>query len=811
MRPQDPLGRCFSRHGVASRMDVLQDLNPAQQEAVQAIEGPVLVLAGPGSGKTRVLTHRIAYLIQVCGVPAYRILAVTFTNKAAREMVARLQSLIGESTSQLTMGTFHATCVRILRRDGAPVGVSSNLVIYDADDQRRLITKVIKELNLDNKMYRPNAVHGVISRAKNDLYTAQTYQPPTYWHEAVARVFERYDELKAESNALDFDDLLLKTVQLFAEHEEVLARYQRRYQFLLVDEFQDTNRAQYEMIRLLAGEQRNVFVVGDEDQSIYSWRGADYRNVRRFYEDYPDAKVCLLEQNYRSTRTILEAAHAVIARNEQRTDKKLWTRNSAGQTIHLIEAYDEGEEAEIVVGEIQRLVARRETTLSECAIMFRTNAQSRALEESLNRHHVPYKLVGAMRFYQRREIKDVLSYLAILYNPDDSIGLYRVINVPSRGIGPKTLEELELYAGSLGLSPGRALLHLAQTEAADTTDDILSSRSARLLRSFGQLLASLQQAYEEQTLQELLQLVLDKTGYLDDLRDGTEEGENRISNVRELFTAIGNGDGPARITLPAFLEQAALVSDVDETDWNTDAVTLLTLHSAKGLEFETVFIVGLEEGICPHSRSMEDHDGMEEERRLCYVGITRAKDHLYLLRTFRRTLYGSDELREPSRFLLDIPPSLLDGNLVRRATASRSTRDGGRGTSWMQNSASQRRGGAANTGRASQREHGAAGQRRQQAESFRESRRSRTSGNRDQERRPSHRIDEPLDAPQAAAPAKRACDYTPGESVIHPIFGSGTVVASKLVGDDEEVTVAFEELGVKRLMASFANLEKAPR
>jgi DNA helicase II / ATP-dependent DNA helicase PcrA len=787
-------------------MDVLQDLNPAQQEAVQTIQGPVLVLAGPGSGKTRVLTHRIAYLIQVCGVPAYRILAVTFTNKAAREMIMRLQSLIGESTSQLTMGTFHAICVRILRRDGQPVGVGSNLVIYDADDQRRLITKVIKELNLDPKMYRPNAVHGVISRAKNELYTAQTYQPPTYWHEAVARVFERYDELKAESNALDFDDLLLKAVQLFAEHADVLARYQQRYQFILVDEFQDTNRAQYEMIRLLAGEQRNVFVVGDEDQSIYSWRGADYRNVRRFYEDYPEAKIYLLEQNYRSTRTILDAAHAVIAHNEQRTDKKLWTRNKAGQTVRLIEAYDEGEEAEYVVGEIQRLVARGETTLSECAVMFRTNAQSRALEESLNRHHVPYKLVGAMRFYQRREIKDVLSYLAILHNPDDSISLYRVINVPSRGIGPRTLEELELYAGSLGLSPGRALLHLAETEAPgsskqDYSSD-LSTRSAHLLLSFGKLLASLRRAYEQQPLSELLQLVLDKTGYLDDLRDGTEEGENRINNVRELFTAIGNGDALARITLPAFLEQAALVSDVDETDWNTDAVTLLTLHSAKGLEFDTVFIVGLEEGICPHSRSMEDPDGMEEERRLCYVGITRAKRHLYLLRTFRRSLYGSDELREPSRFLLDIPPNLVDGNLVRRPTDSHGAQNNRRATSWAQEGTKQRRSGAAGA------ERTGLGQRaRQQARTSREGRR---------QRRASYAGEEPIDAAQdaphlALAAAKAACEYTPGESVIHPIFGPGIVVDSKLVGDDEEVTVAFEGLGVKRLMASFANLEKAPR
>ncbi|NLD71343.1 MAG: UvrD-helicase domain-containing protein, partial [Chloroflexi bacterium] len=449
----------------------LDGLNPAQQEAVRATDGPVLVLAGPGSGKTRVLTHRIAYLIQEEGVHPYRILAVTFTNKAAREMISRLGDLIGSDVGELMIGTFHSICARILRREGTYVGLQPNFVIYDADDQRRLMTRVLKEVDLDPKQYAPSGVHAVISRAKNDLQTPDTYRPPTYWHEGVVRAFARYEEALGEANAVDFDDLLVKAEELFRLHDDVRERYQRRFSHILVDEFQDTNTAQYELVRHLASAQRNVFVVGDEDQSIYSWRGADFRNVERFREAYPDARVFLLEQNYRSTGKILDAAHAVISRNRQRTEKELWTENVAGTPIHVYEAYDERQEAEYVAASIDRLVSRGEGAYGDCAVMFRTNAQSRAVEDAFLRFRIPYRLVGAVRFYQRREVKDVLAYLRVVYNPSDDESLRRIINVPTRGIGDKTVEALERWAGREGLSLGRALLSLYELAKEPDVDE----------------------------------------------------------------------------------------------------------------------------------------------------------------------------------------------------------------------------------------------------------------------------------------------------------------------------------------------------
>ncbi len=649
--------------------DLFEGLNADQVRAVQGGDGPVLVLAGPGSGKTRVLTHRIAYLLRERGVRPYNVLAVTFTNKAAREMKGRLLRLCGDAADQLTMGTFHAVCVRILRREAAHLGLGANFVILDADDQRRLIGQVLKELNVDSKQYQPSAVHGVISRAKNDLINAEDYRPPTYWHEAVARAFVMYDQRKAESNALDFDDLLLKTAELFRDHDEVRAAYQRRYSHILVDEFQDTNKAQYELVGSLAQAHKNLYVVGDEDQSIYSWRGADFRNVLRFKQDYPEARVYLLQQNYRSSKTILDAAQAVISHNRQRYDKKLWTENEVGVPVHLFEGYEEREEAAFVVGEIQRLRAEGRSDYGDCAVMFRTNAQSRALEEAFMRQGVPYTVIGAIRFYERKEIKDVLSYLRLIYNPADTLSLMRVFNAPPRGIGPKTVSALGEWAAGLGLSMGQALLHLAtlQREQGDLTNTPFSARAGRLLAEFGQLLTDLTTLSHQTTLSELLLAVVNQSGYLASLQDHTDEGEDRVNNVHELLSVTGEyNDVAPETALAAFLESVALVSDVDEVGRVAEAVTLQTLHTAKGLEFETVFMVGMEEGLCPHSRSMDDPDAMEEERRLCYVGMTRAKRNLYLLRTFRRTLYGNSETREPSRFLKDIPPQLCDGARPRR-------------------------------------------------------------------------------------------------------------------------------------------------
>jgi DNA helicase-2/ATP-dependent DNA helicase PcrA len=767
-------------------MDVLDGLNPAQSEAVQAIEGPVLVLAGPGSGKTRVLTHRIAYLTRTCGISPYQIFAVTFTNKAAKEMTARLHQLIGESAQKLTIGTFHAICARILRREAAFLGMGSNFIIYDDDDQQRLMNQVLKELNLDTKMYRPSAIKSAISRAKNDLITAAAYRPPTYWHEAVARAFVRYEELKAEANALDFDDLLVKTEELFRVHEAVRERYQKRYLFILVDEFQDTNKAQYDLIQHLAAARRNVFVVGDEDQSIYSWRGADFRNVLRFRADYPDAKVFLLEQNYRSTQVILDAARAVIAHNTQRTNKKLWTENEGGAPIQLVEAYDEHDEAERVVNEIQRLIEQGDCRAGECAVMYRTNAQSRALEDAFVRHQLPYKLVGGTRFYQRREVKDVLCYLRVIYNPDDEVSLTRIINVPTRGIGDKALAQLQSWAGSLGLSLGRALLHLAEVVRVegDLKSVPFTGRAAKTLAGVGEMFAQLAAVKTQGTLSELLGATLDKTAYLAFLKDGTEEGEDRINNVRELYSVTENyRDVALETALPAFLEEVALVADVDELDAQVEAVTLLTLHTAKGLEYEAVFIIGMEEGLAPHSRSLDDPDAMEEERRLCYVGVTRAKRHLYLLRAFRRTLYGNAEASKPSRFLADIPARLVQGHLVSRPSLRAATPTAVPAAPHAE-------------GRS------LFAQRRAQVE------RSVGRERNEAPARPAPASPSVESVPSPALRPAAAASFHVGEAVTHPIFGPGRVLASKMIGGDEEVTVAFEGRGIKKLMASFARLEK---
>lgn len=795
--------------------DVLVGLNPAQREAVQAVEGPVLVLAGPGSGKTRVLTHRIAHLIDDYGLHPYEIMAVTFTNKAAREMVTRLESLIGSDTTRLTIGTFHAICARILRHEAEHLGLSSSFVIYDADDQRRLIKRVLQDLDIDTKQYRPVRVHGAISRAKNDLVTAETYVPPSYFYEAVRRVFERYDALKFENNALDFDDLLLKTEELLRLHEDVRQRYQSRYRHILVDEFQDTNKAQYELVRWLAAEHRNVFVVGDEDQSIYSWRGADFRNVRRFQDDFTDAQVILLEQNYRSTQTILDAAQAVISRNRQRTHKTLWTDNDRGSKIQLFEAYDEREEAEHVATEIMRITRGSERSqgstrsLSDCAVMFRTNAQSRVLEDAMVRHGIQYRLVGAIRFYQRREVKDVLAYLRLIHNPDDEISLLRVINVPTRGIGAKTVAQLQAWAASLGLSPGQGLLHLAQMAAEHRLAETpFTTRTRRLLVEFAALARKLVDAKQEMTLTDLLKHTLDESGYLAFLRDGTEEGEERINNVRELFTVTdGYVNYTPNVALARFLEDSALYSETDEIDRDADAVTMLTLHSAKGLEYNTVFMVGMEEGICPHSRALEDPDrdgnALEEERRLVYVGITRAKSQLYMTRTFRRTLYGTSETREPSSFLRDIPSELTTGNTVARSSLAR------------------RRTGASST-QSSTPELSGRDLVRKRRDLLRRTRERREAF---REGSPSSRPDRPavrrgrdvseinsLPSRRDMAPREERLPVTqsfePGDSVTHPIFGVGTVISSLIVNGDEEVAVAFEGRGVKRLMASFAKLTK---
>ncbi len=637
-------------------MDTLTELNPAQREAVEAVGGPVLILAGPGSGKTKVITHRVAYLIKVCGVSPHNIMAVTFTNKAAREMEERLYQLVSYAVRDLTLGTFHAICARILRRDGKTMGVDSRFVIYDGDDQLILLKRCLQELNIDPKQYAPQAIASAISSAKSRLLTPGDYiqHSHSYFDEIAGRVYEHYEQLLGESNALDFDDLLTKTVQLFRKSPEVLSRYQSRYRHLLVDEFQDTNLVQYELIKQVGEKYRNVCVVGDPDQSIYSWRFADLRNILNFEKDYPEAKLVLLEQNYRSTKMILEAASSIISANQQRKPKDLWTNNDVGEPVMVVETYTEQEEAQFVVNEIERLVSQG-FSLGDCAVMYRTNAQSRVLEEAFIRYGTPYKLVAGTRFYERREVKDIIAYLRLIQNPNDSVSLTRIINVPQRGIGGQTQARLSGWAKSLGVSQYQALQLLTKSEMKETANQPpFSSHVSQVLTGFLRLIEEFITRNHELDIVDLFDLVVERSGYKESLKEA--DAEERWENVLELRTVAQQyRDLKPTEGLAAFLEGVALVSDVDSLDESVRGVTLITLHQAKGLEFPVVFIVGMEEGLLPHFRSFDDPAQMEEERRLCYVGVTRAKKKVYLVHAFRRNLMGRSLVSQPSRFLSDIP------------------------------------------------------------------------------------------------------------------------------------------------------------
>jgi DNA helicase-2/ATP-dependent DNA helicase PcrA len=639
-------------------MDILAGLNPAQKQAVETIEGPLLIVAGPGSGKTRVITHRVAYLIKVCGINPHRIMAVTFTNKAAREMQERLEKLLGQTAGDLTLGTFHAICARILRMEGKAIGLDSKFVIYDEDDQLSLVKQAMQELDIDPKQYAPRNIQSAIKYAKSKLLTPAGFAEETnsYYETIVQRVYERYQQALTKSHGVDFDDLLMRTVQLFEDNPKILAKYQSRYVHILVDEFQDTNITQYKLIKQLAGKHRNICVVGDPDQSIYSWRFADLRNILSFEKDYPDARVAFLEQNYRSTKTILDVASSIISINSRRKPKRLWTENEAGVPVSVIQTYNEDEEAQFVISEIQRLVDENLTAAGGCAVMYRVNAQSRALEEAYIRYGLPYKLVGGTRFYQRREVKDVIAYLRVIHNPADSISLARIINVPGRGIGQRTLAELSGWAKNQDISLYRVLQLVAEKKGPG-----LTPRASYALTGFITMLNGFIDDSRKMNLTGLLNEVLEKTGYKEHVLN-EENGEERWENIQELFTVARDYDElePAE-ALTAFLEKVSLVSDVDNLDEKVDATTLITLHQAKGLEFPVVFIIGMEEGLLPHRRSMESPDELEEERRLCYVGITRAQQRVYLLHTYRRNLFGGSEATLPSRFLQDIPKQFIAG------------------------------------------------------------------------------------------------------------------------------------------------------
>jgi DNA helicase-2/ATP-dependent DNA helicase PcrA len=639
---------------------ILEGLNERQREAVTHAHGPLLILAGPGSGKTRVIVHRIAYLLEAQRVYPSRILAVTFTNKAARELRERLDALVGGSAARaLTVGTFHAICARWLRRDIKHLGLDPAFAIFDDNDQVDLVKQVLRELEIDEKRASPRGVLSAISHAKSELIGPERYarnaQGP--WQETVARAYTRYVDLLQRNHALDFDDLLGVTVQLFREVPDVLTMYQERFQHVLVDEFQDTNIAQYEIVRMLTHVHRNLCVVGDEDQSIYSWRSADIRNILNFEHDYPDLKIVVLEQNYRSTSTILQVARSIIAPNKLRKEKNLWTENDSGVPVTVHEAYNEQDEAQYVLREVQRLNRSHGVPLNAIAVMYRTNAQSRAVEDAFVRAGLPYRLVGGTRFYERKEIKDVLAYLRLVQNPFDTVSLVRVINVPPRGIGQKTVQELLRWSAEQQLAPYEAMQRVTRGDAAGAP---FGTRVRELFAAFVDLIEPVRASAHERTVSETLHTLIERTGYARYLQDGSEEGEERLQNVEELLTKAQEYDELASETgLASFLEDVSLVQDVDQLEEDaTDAVTLITLHAAKGLEYPYVFLLGLEEGVLPHARSVDDPRQLEEERRLFYVGITRAMKGLYLVYAFRRTLYGNSQVNAPSRFLLDVPASL---------------------------------------------------------------------------------------------------------------------------------------------------------
>jgi len=620
--------------GSRLKMDILSTLNPKQKQAVTIMRGPVLVIAGPGSGKTRCLTHRIAYLISQ-NISPNDILAVTFTNKAAQEMKERVRQLIKEKPyrSSPTIGTFHAICLQILRQQIDKLGYRKNFVIYDDADQISLTKQILKNLQINPDQFKPTTVREAISRAKDELIDWQAYQNQAqeYFPKTVAKIYQAYQESLQKANALDFDDLIMLTVSLFEKNPETLKKYQNYWQYILVDEAHDTNLSQYTLLNLLAEKYQNLWLIADTDQNIYSWRGADFRNILNFEKDYPQTKTIILEQNYRSTKNILEAGHNIITKNTQRKDKTLWTKNPAGQLINIIETNNQEEEGSFLIEEMENLI-RQGYSLNDMTVLYRTNAQSRAVEEAFLKANFPYKIIGTVRFYDRMEIKDILAYLKLTANSKDLVSLQRIINTPRRRLAKFTKNIQEIY----------------------------SQQNNPLLESFYNLIDNFRKVNKEKNLTDLINFIIKKTDYQKYIRDGSEQGEYRWENIKELFTVADkyNQFEPG-IGLEKFLEEITLLSSPDEIETSKNLVNLMTMHCAKGLEFPIVFMVGLEEGIFPHSRSSFNPEQMEEERRLCYVGITRAKEKAYLTFTRQRKLWGQTMINPPSRFLGDIPDHLI--------------------------------------------------------------------------------------------------------------------------------------------------------
>ncbi|HYO41681.1 MAG TPA: UvrD-helicase domain-containing protein [Candidatus Limnocylindrales bacterium] len=856
--------RALQERRAARAIEITSRLNPEQGRAVTTTDGPLLILAGAGSGKTRVVAHRIAYLIGVKAVAPRRILAVTFTNRAAGELRERIRALVGEHGQQVDAGTFHALCARVLRQDGDAIGLDRRFVIYDTDDQQQLMKRILAEQDLPaTGEYRPAAILGAISRAKNEMLDADFLAQNAVNHKerVIAKLAARYEERLRQVGAVDFDDLLLKAVELFDKAPEALAKYQKRWLYLHVDEYQDTNRPQYLWVKALAAAHRNLCVVGDDDQSIYGWRGANVQNILDFERDYPDATVVKLEQNYRSTQLILDAAHAVVSRNERRTDKKLWTENQGGVPIQRFEAFNEEEEAEWIARQVEGLVGstgktgwltRRadddETTRfrpKDLAVMYRMNSQSRAIEEAFLRYGIRYQLVGGTRFYQRREVKDALAYLRVLRSDTDAVSYERVINVPARGIGDKSLGALRAFAARNDDS-----MILAIEAAGKGEVEGLTGRARTAIGEFYAVVARLRRRIGVLPLPELLDEVLEQSGYRAMLADGSEEGEDRWANLLELRAVTTRYDDLSpEDALDRLLEETALVADQDSYEGEKDAVTLITLHAAKGLEFPVVFIAGLEEGVFPHNRALDDERELEEERRLAYVGITRAKRRLFLSHAWRRATWGGGGMSIPSRFLMEIPPDLmvgpqlrggdlgadLDPDVVFRERGSRlgaGIRAGG--GAYRQGSG---RPGAPAAGEPFRPTRDLGAKRDAFAAGAPSGSLGRLGGGlgREPSIDPTGRDVPPWDEdaanvlgsggargdhrggpgprergvvpPRPIVPGERR--YRDGDRVRHARWGDGIVITSKLTRDDEEVQVAFRDpqVGRKTMLASLANLE----
>jgi DNA helicase-2/ATP-dependent DNA helicase PcrA len=743
---------------------LLGGLNDIQREAVLHTEGPVLIVAGAGSGKTRALTHRIAFLVRERNVAPGQILAITFTNKAAREMRDRVERLVGSGAAGgMWLLTFHSMCARLLRREHQHLGIPSAFTIYDDGDTERLISGIVRDLDIDPKRFPPKAMAAAIGRAKDQVIDADAFteMASNFYEEMIAKVYRAYETRKKEAGALDFDDLITETVRLFRDHPDVLRHYQERFRYLLVDEYQDTSRAQYELVNKLAERYRNVCVVGDADQGVYSWRGATIQNLLDFERDYPDATVFVMAQNYRSTGNILAAANAVIEHNAQRKPKELWTEAAPGELVTTFRGNDEHEEAMFVASEIERLRDDEGYRYRDVAVFYRTNAMSRVVEDIFMRVGTPYRVFGGVRFYQRREIKDVLGYLRLLLNPQDVISFRRVVNMPKRGIGDATVAALESYAASEGIDV---------VEACRRIDEIavLNSRAKGAVAGFNQVMTALQAHYDGGAgPARMVEFAAQESGYLLELEtDRSIEAQGRIENIQELSgVAMETAARDPDAGLAEFLELVSLVGDQDEYDEDESTVTLMTLHIAKGLEFPVVFVVGMEDGVFPHFRSMTDTHELEEERRLAYVGITRAQQRLYLTHAWSRTLYGQTNYNPPSRFLGEIPEALLDAKESETRVQRASARRGGGG------------GGYSVVG---------------------------LPGRTDAVQvEPGWTAPSPAGVPKRDAPAIAA-----GDTVQHERWGEGVVVTTNGYGDDAEATIQFGEVGEKRVLLAYAPLRK---